>query len=330
MKFPRTYTLKEVADIFTLEYAGDPEHPVTGINEIHRVETGDITFVDVEKYFKKALGSAATTVIINQKITPPEGKGLLFSEDPFTTYNNITTYFQPSNTLNTTVDHKWDDSVLVGNNVNFGYNVKLGKNVQIGHNVSIGSDVTIGDNTMIFPNVTIYDHTEIGANVRIHAGTVIGGDAFYYKARPERRDQMISVGKVIIEDHAHIGANCTIDRGVSAITMIGAHTKIDNLVQVGHDTLIGKHCVIASQVGIAGCVTVEDRVTLWGQVGLASDMKVGEGAVLLAKTGAMSDLEGGKTYGGMIADDGRSFIKKEAALRKLPDFLRNAEQSKKD
>ena len=321
MKFPEPLRLEDAAQLLECRYVGDPNHLILGLNEIHRVEPGDLCFVDYHKYYHKALFSAATTVLIDQEVSPPEGKGLLVSDDPFRDFNRLSDHFQPALPQNISGHPQGGEGLVRGENVVFGEEVTLGKDVQIGHNSVIGSHVTIGDGTVIHPNVTIYPYTTIGAHCTIGAGSVIGSEAFYYKKRPDRRDKMLSVGATVLGDWVDIGAGCTIDRGVTAITSIGDHTKLDNLVQVGHDTTIGKRCVIAAQVGIAGVVQIEDDVQLWGQVGVVQDLTIGKGANLLGKAGVMSSLEGGKSYGGMVADDARAFLRKEAALKRLPDIL---------
>lgn len=326
MKLFRTHTLEEIASILNCPYLGDAQHPVEGLNEIHMVEAGDITFVDISKYYAKALSSAATTVIINQRVTPPAGKGLLISDDPFRDYNLLTEHFQPRTPLDTTGIPTLGKDVRIGRNVVFGEQVVLEDGVEIGHNAVIGSYVQIGAGSLIHPNVTIYDNSVVGKAVCINAGTVIGGEAFYFKARPYGRDKMLTKGRVVIGDHVDIGANCTIDRGVSGDTAIGEWTKIDNLVMIGHDTVIGKKCLIAAQVGIAGVVRIEDEVILWGQVGINKDLTIGKGAELLGKTGVMSSLEGGKKYLGMVAVEARQKLREIAALRQLPDFLRKWQQ----
>lgn len=321
MKLPAPVTLAEAAQLLQCQFIGPENHLIEGINEIHKVENGDLTFVDVEKYYAKALHSAATTILINKEVTPPEGKGLLISDDPFRDYNHLTEHFQPQKPLNTSAEPRLGEGVKIGQYVVFGENVVVEAGVEIGHHCVIGSDVSIGKNSLIHARVTIYDHVEIGEEVVINSGTVIGSEAFYFKTRPNGRDKMLSKGRVVIEDHVDIGANCTIDRGVSHDTVIGAWTKIDNLVQIGHDTVIGKRCLLASQVGIAGVVTLEDDVILWGQVGVNKDLTIGKGAVLLGKTGVMSSLKGGMTYLGMIAHDARARLREEAAVRKLPDLI---------
>jgi UDP-3-O-[3-hydroxymyristoyl] glucosamine N-acyltransferase len=322
MKLPYPITLAQAADILGCTYRGPATHPISGCNEIHKVEAGDLTFVDVAKYYDKALQSAATTILINQEVDPPQDKGLLISEAPFRDYNRLTEHFQPRLPLDHSGNPKMGKDVRIGKNVVFGEQVVLEDEVEIGHNVVIGSHVRIGKGSLIHAHVSIYDYSQIGASVTINSGTVIGGEAFYFKSRPEGRDKLLSKGRVVIEDHVDIGANCTIDRGVSGDTVIGAWTKLDNLVQIGHDTVVGKRCLLASQVGVAGVVTIEDDVILWGQVGVNKDLTIGKGAVLLGKTGVMSSLEGGKTYLGMIAHEARARLREEAAMRKLPELIR--------
>jgi UDP-3-O-[3-hydroxymyristoyl] glucosamine N-acyltransferase len=190
-------------------------------------------------------------------------------------------------------------------------------------NSFIGNHVQIGSDCIIHPNVTILDHCVIGNNVIIQAGTVIGSDAFYYNKNTNRDiyyKKMNSCGRVVIEDHVEIGANCTIDRGVSADTIVGAGTKIDNLVHIGHDTEIGKNCLFAGQVGIAGATKIEDNVILWGQVGVSKTLTIGKGAVLYAQSGAPTSLEGGKTYFGSPAVDAREKMKELVWIKRIPQL----------
>jgi UDP-3-O-[3-hydroxymyristoyl] glucosamine N-acyltransferase len=163
----------------------------------------------------------------------------------------------------------------------------------------------------------------------IHAGTILGADAFYYKKRPEGFDQLISGGRVVIEDNVGIGALCTIDKGVTGDTTIGAGTKIDNQVHVGHDTIIGKKCLIASQTGIAGCVIIEDEVTLWGQVGTTSGITIGSKAVVMGQTGVTKSIEGGKTYFGTPIEESREKLKQLANVKRIPEIIEKLKQNDK-
>ena len=305
MKFPNVHSLKEIAEIINCEYVGDAAFPVHGMNEIHVVTHGDIVFVDHPKYYDKALQSVATIVLINKNVDCPEGKALLISDDPFRDFNKLTHHFRP----------------FQFSNVSISPSAKIGEGTIIQPNSFIGNNVTIGKNCLIHSNVSIYDNTVIGDNVMIHAGTILGADAFYYKKRPEGFDQLISGGRVVIEDNVGIGALCTIDKGVTGDTTIGEGTKIDNQVHVGHDTVIGKKCLIASQTGIAGCVIIEDEVTLWGQVGTTSGIRIGSKAVIMGQTGVTKSVEGGKTYFGTPIEESREKLKQLANIKKIPEIL---------
>jgi UDP-3-O-[3-hydroxymyristoyl] glucosamine N-acyltransferase len=307
LKFPKPHTLKQIAEIINTKYIGSDDFPVLGMNEIHVVEPGDIVFVDHPKYYDKALNSAATVVLINKEVECPKGKALLISDDPFRDFNKLTLHFKPFQSSNSSISAS----------------AKVGKNTVIQPNCFIGNNVVIGDNCIIHSNVSIYDDTIIGNNVTIHAGTILGASAFYYKKRPEGYDQLISGGRVVIKDNVDIGALCTIDKGVTGDTTIGEGSKLDNQIQIGHDTVLGKKCLIASQTGIAGCVVIEDEVTIWGQVGSTSGITIGEKAVILAQSGISKSLEGHKTYFGYPAEESRVKLKELATIRRLPQILEN-------
>ncbi|WP_456421431.1 UDP-3-O-(3-hydroxymyristoyl)glucosamine N-acyltransferase [Lutibacter sp.] len=301
MKFPKSYSLKEIAELIDAKFVGPSDFPVFGCNEIHVVEEGDIVFVDHPKYYDKALQSKASVVLINKKVKCPQGKALLIAKDPFTCFNKLTKHFNPFRTSNSLISKT----------------AIIGKNTIIQPNVFIGNNVEVGENCVIHPNVTIYDNCIIGNNVTIHAGSIIGADAFYYKKRQEGYDKLISGGSVLIEDNVDIGALCTIDRGVSAITTIKKGTKLDNQVQIGHDTIIGEKCLIASQTGVAGCVVIENDVILWGQVGTNSGITIGKGAIILGQTGVTKSVKGGKTYFGTPIEESRKKLKEIIEIKQL-------------
>ncbi|MFZ5552520.1 MAG: UDP-3-O-(3-hydroxymyristoyl)glucosamine N-acyltransferase [Bacteroidota bacterium] len=301
MKIEPAQTLKEIAALIQCKFVGDEKHLVSGINEIHKVVPGDIVFVDHPKYYDKALASAATTVIINKEVDCPKGKALLISDDPFRDFNKITRHFSPLTTQHLEICH----------------DAKISPSAVIYPNVTIGHNVTIGDNTIVYPGVVIYDDCHVGSNVILHANVVIGGHAFYYKKRPTGFDKMHTCGRVIIEDDVEIGANSTIDKGVTGDTVIGKGTKIDNLVQIGHDTVIGKNCLFAAHVGVAGCVIIEDNVTLWGQVGVVSGITIGAGAVVMGQSGIGNSVEGNKSYFGSPAEEARTKYRELAALKMM-------------
>lgn len=312
MKFSTPQTLEGIATIIDCDFVGDALFPVRGMNEIHVVTPGDIVFVDHPKYYDKALQSAATIVLINKKVDCPEGKALLISDDPFRDFNILTRHFNPFVAARAVIA----DSAVIG------------VHTIIQPNVFVGNNVVIGDDCVIHSNVSIYDNTVIGDNVTIHAGTVLGADAFYYKNRPEKFDKLLSGGNVVIHDHVDIGSLCTIDRGVTASTIIGEGSKLDNQVHIGHDTVIGKRCLIASQVGISGCVVMEDFVTVWGQVGITSGVIIGEKAVISAQSGVSKSLPGHKSYFGTPADEFRKKYKEIASIRLIPDIIEKLDKLK--
>ena len=299
MIFTKPQTLRSISEIIGAKMIGDEDFPVLGTNEIHRVKSGEIVFVNHPKYYDKALNSAATIILIDKEVECPAGKALLVSDDPFRDFNKINTHFTKITNFGETL-----------------HELEVGERTQIHSSVVIGNHVKIGNDCIIFPNVVIGDRTVIGDNVIIQSNTVLGGDAFYYRKLDGNFDRLISVGNVIIENRVEIGNNCTIDRGVTDSTVIGEGSVLDNQIQIGHDTIIGKKCLIASLTGIAGCCIIEDEVTIWGQVGMASGVRVEKGTVLVGKTGVNKDLKTG-TYFGQLAEEFKEYLKKQSKLRKL-------------
>ncbi|MFS4481901.1 UDP-3-O-(3-hydroxymyristoyl)glucosamine N-acyltransferase [Hyunsoonleella sp. 2307UL5-6] len=313
MKFNKPQTLADISKLIDCEFIGDANFPVLGMNEIHVVEPGDIVFVDHPKYYDKALQSAATIILINKKVECPDGKALLISDDPFRDFNKLTDYYRPFIKATATISKT----------------AVIGDNTTIQPNCFIGHNVTIGNNCIIHSNVSIYDDTVIGNNVTIHAGTVLGANAFYYKKRLEGYDRLKSGGRVVIENNVDIGAACTIDRGVTADTRIGEGSKLDNQIQIGHDTVLGKDCLIASQTGIAGCVVVEDNVTIWGQVGVKSGITIAKGTEIYAQSGLGHTTDENKAYFGSPAFEAREKFKEMAYIRKIPEILKELKNQKK-
>lgn len=307
MQFPSPVSLQWIAELIQAKLVGDANAQATGINEIHKVEKGDLVFVDHPKYYAKCLNSAASFIIINKETDVPEGKALLIVDNPFEAYCKIATHFRPFEPAKKMIS----DSATIGEGT-FLY-----------PGVFIGNHVRIGTNCIIHPNVSIMDHCIIGNNVIIQAGTVIGSDAFYYNTKKDRElwyKKMPSCGRVIIEDNAEIGAGCTIDRGVSHDSIIGKGTKMDNMIHIGHDTVTGKNCLIAAQVGIAGGVILEDGVTLWGQVGVSKTLTIGANATIYAQSGVGKDTEGGKVYFGSPIEDAKEKMKELVWVKRIPEL----------
>jgi UDP-3-O-[3-hydroxymyristoyl] glucosamine N-acyltransferase len=307
MTFPSPVTVQWVADLIEARVIGDASALVIGINEIHKVETGDLCFVDHPKYYDKCLKSPASFIIIDQEVADRMGKTLLVCSQPFEAYLRLVKYFRP---------FAAPDRMISAT-------AAIGEDTVVMPGVFIGDHVSIGKRCIIYPNVTIYDHCVIGDDVVIHAGSVLGADAFYYNGKKDREvwyRKMLSCGRVILENHVDIGANCCIDKGVTHDTVIGQGTKIDNLVQVGHDVVIGKNCIIAAQVGIAGATTIGNGVNIWGQAGISKTLHIGDGANILAQSGVPGDLEGGKSYWGSPVVDAGMKKRELVFLKRLPEI----------
>lgn len=307
MRFEKPVPLTAIAQLIDATIIGNETGAATGINEIHKVEEGDLVFVDHPKYYQKCIQSAATYIIINQQTNFPPHKALLLVKEPFEAYQKIVSHFRPFTPLQKSIS----DTAAVGE----------GSVIMPG--AVIGNHVSIGANTVIHPNVVIMDHCVIGNDVIIQSGTVIGSDAFYYNKKTDRDvhyKKMLSCGRVVVEDAVEIGANCTVDRGVSGDTVIGAGTKIDNLVHIGHDTVVGRNCLFAAQVGIAGATVIEDNVILWGQVGVNKTLTIGKGAEVYAQSGVPASIEGGKKYFGSPAEDAQSKKRELVWIKRIPQL----------
>lgn len=305
MKFPQPLTLASMATLLDAEAVGDPNQLTTGLNEIHMVEAGDVTFVDHPKYYDKALNSNATTILINKMMEAPSGKALLVHPDPFAAFIALIRQFRPFVPATAAV------SPLA----------VIGEGTVVQPGAFIGNHVVIGKNCVIHSNVSIYDHCIVGDNVVIHANSVLGADAYYFQKKNGEFRKFESCGRVVIGDKVEIGALCTIDRGVTGDTTIDTDTKLDNHVQVGHDTYIGKHCLIGAHCAIAGVTRIEDDVLLWGRVSVNKDLVIGKGAVVLATSGVDKSIEGGKTYFGIPVDESRKRWRELASLKQLPALV---------
>ena len=304
MRFTSPKYIEEIAAALKRDFHGPARHLVTGLSEINSTEKGDLIFVDHPKYYDKALASKANTIIINQQIEPPVGKVLILSENPFDDYNSLCNTFFPKK--------------VFGSNEN----QNIASSAIIAENVSLGNNIKIGAHTRILPGAVIMDNVHIKDHVIIGPNAVIGHNAFYYNTKNRKHTLMNTIGGVKIESHVEIGAASTIDAGVSSYTTIGEGTKIDNLVQIGHDTVIGMNCIIAAGTGIAGCVEIKNNVSIWGQVGCASKVTIHDNVVVLAQSGISKDLEEGKTYFGTPCVEAKQKFRELAALRNLPKLFK--------
>ncbi|MDL2297489.1 UDP-3-O-(3-hydroxymyristoyl)glucosamine N-acyltransferase [Bacteroidales bacterium OttesenSCG-928-B11] len=290
---------------------GNTQLKINGINEIHSVEPGDISFVDHPKYYEKVLNSLASVILINKDVDIPEGKAIIITEDPLDDFLKVVKHFVQFNPQKEPINT----------------DAEIGEGTIIQPNVFIGENVKIGRNCVIHSNVSIYADTTIGDNVIIHSGSVIGGDAFYFQKREDGWKKLHSCGRTIICDDVEIGSNVTIDKGVSGDTFIGKGTKFDNLVQIGHDTHIGNHCLIGSQSAIAGCTFIDDECIIWAKSSVNKDLYIAPRTTLLALSAIDKNVsEEGQVLFGIPAIEARKKWKEMAYLKKLPELFEGLEE----
>ena len=303
MDFPIPIDVNELASKLNADLLGEVNLKVTGINEIRKVRHGDLCFADVPKYFNKVLQSNASVILLPKAIEPPPGKAILVHSDPFEAYETVVNWFRPFRPISSQID----PSAIVH------------PSAIIEPGVVIGAEVNIGPNCYIQSNCYIGSYTQIGQNVIIQAGTMIGTDAFYFNKVENSYRKWTSCGKVVIRDDVFIGANCTINIGVSGETYIGEGTKIDCQVHIGHGAILGSNCLIAGQVGIGGKTKIEDNVIIMGQAGIAQGITIGRGAKIAAKSGVSKSLAGDQVYFGIPADELKIHHKRLAWLRRNAD-----------
>lgn len=301
MRFNKPIAIREIAEKYGLKILGNKDLVATGINEIHKVTHGDITFVDHEKYYRKSIYSDASIIIINKPAEIPDGKALLVADQPFMIYNDIVNTLRPFQPLN--------GRPVVDQHIH--------KDAIVEPGAIIGDRVMIGADSYIQAGAIIHSDVIIGKGVIIQSGAIIGTDAFYFKKEEGRYHKWTTCGRVVIEDDVVIGAGCTLNKGVSGDTVIGEGTKMDSQVHVGHGAVLGKHCLVAAQVGIGGKTIIGDHVTIYGQAGIAHNLIIPDHVTILAKSGVSKDLETGKTYFGYPAVEARQRYKELAALRAL-------------
>ncbi|OAV43740.1 DapH/DapD/GlmU-related protein [Lewinella sp. 4G2] len=289
MLLAQPVTAQELADRLGGQLIGDSSLVVTGLNEIHHVEAGDLCFVDHPRYYAPTLASAASVILIDQVTECPAGKALIVVDAPFFAYNDLVREQRPA----TQYGDRIDASAEIGEGTVFGPGAAAGAGVRVGANCHIG------------PNAVLLEGVHLGDGVTIGANTVVGGEAFYFKKTTAGYHPWRSGGTVIIGNDVTIGPNCNISRGVSSPTVIGDGTKLDALVQIGHDCKIGRHCLLAAQVGVAGNTTLGDWCVLQGQVGVTQNLTLAERTTVMAQSGLMNDTEAGKSYFGSPAQEAR-------------------------
>jgi len=327
-------TLKELADACDARIeGGDSSALIVAVADISSASTGQVTQLTNNRYAKYIKNSTATACFVSEDFAVtdiPATMALLIAQDPEMSFIKAIGLLHPERTYpaDIAVQAVVAANVSLGEGVFIGPYAVIGENTVVGDNTAIlagayiGRDVKIGKNCRVYPYAVIYDGIVIGDNVIIHSGAVIGADGFGYKFRNYQHVKVPQVGNVVIEDNIEIGANTCIDRGALGSTTLGTGSKIDNLVQIGHNNNIGKHVIMCGQVGVSGSCNIEDYAILAGSAGIADHVTIGQGAVVMARAGVAGDVAAKTQVFGSPAKDKRVAYKEQVALSKLPELLK--------
>jgi UDP-3-O-[3-hydroxymyristoyl] glucosamine N-acyltransferase len=342
-------SLRDVLDVTSAQLQQDRDDldleamKFSNIAPLDQAQQGDIAFLDNKKYLSQLQSTKASAVLINPRFADklPDHALPLLSHDPYRAYAFLTEAFYPDARYprsgqeqaglhpqaHIDATARLEDDVNVEAGAVIGPGVWIGKGTVISAGAVIGAHVTIGRSCQIGPRASVMN-AMLGNHVVLHPGVCIGQDGFGYAMGPQGHKRIPQIGRVIIQDHVDIGANSCIDRGANRDTVIGEGTKIDNLVQIGHNVMIGRHCVIAGQTGVSGSVVLEDFVVLGGQVGVVGHIRIGQGAQIAGSSNVGSDVPAGVRWGGTPAKPVRDWMREATALKNLASGARVAKTDK--
>jgi UDP-3-O-[3-hydroxymyristoyl] glucosamine N-acyltransferase len=317
-------SIGEIVDFVGGEFAGGRDQKVTSVASLAAAGPGQISFLSNRKYAAELAATRAEVILVPKNVEGTDPRWIRVN-DPYFAFAKILTRWFSNRPLPKGISARAvvSESAKLGENVALGHftiigeNVVLGNDVTIFHGVSIEAGSTIGDDCIIYPNVVIYDGTRIGKRCIIHSGVVVGSDGYGFATHAGKHHKIPQIGIVRIEDDVEIGAGTTIDRAALGETVIGEGTKIDNLVQIGHNVKVGKHCLLVSQVGIAGSTELGDHVAVAGQSGFSGHLKIGHRVQVAAKSAVLADVPDDTKVMGSPAVPFTEFARRHAALKKL-------------
>lgn len=329
-------TAADIATYLGGEVVGDAMIAIQGFAPADSARAGDLTFAENEAYFTKAEQSAASAILVSGNFNSAT-KTLIRVTNARVAFAKVLPLFFPEPvfpagihpTAQVAASAAIDPTAHVGAFCVIGERVKIGPRVVLEGANHVGADCVLGDDSYLFPRVVLYPRCLVGQRVRIHAGTVVGADGFGYVFDQGRHLKVPQIGNVIIQDDVEIGANAAIDRAALGSTVIGKGTKIDNLVQVGHNVLLGEHCILCGQVGLAGSTKVGSYVTMAGQAGLAGHITIGNKVTIGAQSGVMHDIPDGQTWLGAPAQPDKQAKRIMIALQRLPELVRRVGELEK-
>lgn len=335
------FTAEQIAGFVGGSVDGDPKAAVHTFSKIEEAAPGSLTFLANPKYTHHIYTTGATIVLVSNDFTPEhEVKATLVRvANPYETLSQLMTLAAQAMTPRRTGIEQPSfiaegvevpEGAYIGAFAYIGAGARLGKNVQIYPQAYVGEGVEIGDDTIVYPGAKIYHGCKVGKRCVIHAGVVIGADGFGFAPDAENHYHKIpQLGNVEIADDVEIGANTTVDRATMGSTKIGAGTKLDNLIQLAHNTEVGEHTVMAAQAGVAGSTKIGNHCMIGGQVGLAGHIHVGDRVGIGAQSGIPADVKPDSKVMGYPAIDAREFMKQAALLRRLPQMYDDLRELKK-
>jgi len=331
----RTLTADAIAAAVGGTLDGDAQATVTGVAPLDRAEAHHLSFLANAKYAALAAERRIGVLLVTRDLANVgNANARIVVDNPHEAMLPLLPLLYPAATQAAGIH----PTAIIGRGVELGDGVSIGPGVVLGDGatigartrldayVVIGAGVRVGEDCHLYPSVTVYSGTELGPRVRIHAGARLGSDGFGYVYRDGAHVKIPHVGRCLIESDVEIGANSTIDRGSIDDTVIGAGTKIDNLVMIAHNVRIGRLCLLMAQVGVAGSVRVEDGCILAGQVGVSGHLTIGRGARLAAQAGVFGSIPAGETWSGYPARPHKEALRAQAAMFKLPSLIRALER----
>ena len=324
-------TVAELAALVDGLVEGDPSLSVSGVASVDDAGDGDIVLAADARFFMRAVESKAVCMLADNKESAAcNGKTVIRVNKPAEAFVKILNHFNGEELLpgvgigaNAVVepDVELGEAVAIGANCYIGRNAKLGDGCILFPNVYIGDGVDVGEKTKIYPGAVIYPKCKIGKRVILHAGVVIGADGFGYIPSDRGLVKFPHTGTVTIGDDVEIGANSTIDRAKTGVTIVGNGTKIDNLVHIAHNVKIGSNCIIVALSGLAGSVEIGNGVTLAAQTGVKDHVRIGDGSVVAARAGVIGNIPKGSVVSGFPARDHCTERRVQAARLHLPEIL---------
>ena len=314
----KNYKLSQICQEIDIDYKGE-DREIEGLHTLHEATPNQISFFNDDKYKDQLPNTKAGAVLIDRKYANllPKSSIALITDEPYLKLALVSKLFAYK--IATKGGHpNMGEGCDIDKRVRFGKNVTLGDNVIVMASAYVGDNVTIGSNTIIYPNVTLYHHTKIGDDCIIHSGAVIGSDGYgFAHTKMGEHIKIYQNGNVIIEDSVEIGANTTIDRAVFGSTYIRKGSKLDNLIQIGHNCDIGEHSLIVSQAGLSGSTITGRNLIMGGQSGTAGHLKIGDFVTVTAKSGVTKSLQSNKIYGGFPAIEHKAWLKFQAKIQAL-------------